>query len=154
MADWDADSARLSDNLQSVLTSLRDHARSREPIDVSLAKDWHARIMEGLQAPDPLYVGRFRGEPGLESIGVRIGAYEGAPPGDVSAALRDFEEHMVRVVEYLDEQIPRGAMPDARTLPAVIEVCAYAHAKWVQIHPFANGNGRTARLWANLIAMR
>jgi Fic family protein len=24
----------------------------------------------------------------------------------------------------------------------------------VRIHPFANGNGRTARLWANFIAMR
>jgi len=24
----------------------------------------------------------------------------------------------------------------------------------VRIHPFANGNGRTARLWANSLAMR
>jgi len=24
----------------------------------------------------------------------------------------------------------------------------------VRIHPFANGNGRSARLWANFIAMR
>lgn len=24
----------------------------------------------------------------------------------------------------------------------------------MRIHPFANGNGRTARLWANAIAMR
>ncbi|MFP5232432.1 MAG: Fic family protein [Acidobacteriota bacterium] len=28
------------------------------------------------------------------------------------------------------------------------------HAEWIRIHPFANGNGRTARLWANLVAMR
>lgn len=27
-------------------------------------------------------------------------------------------------------------------------------AEWVRIHPFANGNGRTARLWANFLAMR
>ena len=26
--------------------------------------------------------------------------------------------------------------------------------EWVRIHPFANGNGRTARLWANYVLMR
>ena len=29
-----------------------------------------------------------------------------------------------------------------------------AHCEWVRIHPFANGNGRTARIWANSILMR
>ena len=29
-----------------------------------------------------------------------------------------------------------------------------AHAEWVRIHPFANGNGRTARLWANYLLVR
>jgi Fic family protein len=33
-------------------------------------------------------------------------------------------------------------------------VCAWAYAEWIRIHPFANGNGRTARLWVNSIAMR
>ncbi|MBA3961352.1 MAG: Fic family protein [Chthoniobacterales bacterium] len=31
---------------------------------------------------------------------------------------------------------------------------SWAHNEWARIHPFANGNGRTARLWANWIAMR
>lgn len=30
-------------------------------------------------------------------------------------------------------------------------LAAYAHKKLVDIHPFANGNGRTARLLMNLI---
>jgi Fic family protein len=33
-------------------------------------------------------------------------------------------------------------------------VCAWVHAEWVRIHPFANGNGRTARHWVNSIALR
>jgi Fic family protein len=42
----------------------------------------------------------------------------------------------------------------ADRLAATLDVCAWVHAEWVRIHPFANGNGRTARLWANFIAMR
>jgi Fic family protein len=32
--------------------------------------------------------------------------------------------------------------------------CAQAHGEWARIHPFANGNGRIARLWANWCAVR
>jgi Fic family protein len=47
-----------------------------------------------------------------------------------------------------------GQDPDADQLAAIVDLCAWAHAEWIRIHPFANGNGRTARLWANCIAMR
>jgi hypothetical protein len=43
---------------------------------------------------------------------------------------------------------------DADQLAAVIDLCAWVHAGWIRIHPFANGNGRTARLWANSLAVR
>jgi len=43
---------------------------------------------------------------------------------------------------------------DADGLAAVLDLAAWAHAEWVRIHPFANGNGRTARVWANLILVR
>lgn len=47
-----------------------------------------------------------------------------------------------------------GRPADAMQLRAVLAACAYAHGEWVRIHPFANGNGRTARLWANWCALR
>jgi hypothetical protein len=50
--------------------------------------------------------------------------------------------------------LPTGQEPDADQLAAVIDLCARVHAEWVRIHPFANGNGRTAHLWANCILMR
>jgi hypothetical protein len=37
---------------------------------------------------------------------------------------------------------------------AIVRLCAYAHAEWIRIHPFANGNGRTARILANWLAVR
>lgn len=50
--------------------------------------------------------------------------------------------------------LPAGEEPDADQLAAIVDLCAWVHAEWIRIHPFANGNGRTARLWANCIAMR
>jgi len=48
----------------------------------------------------------------------------------------------------------RGNELDTDGLNAILELAAWAHAEWVRIHPFANGNGRTARLWANSIMLR
>ena len=39
-------------------------------------------------------------------------------------------------------------------LRAVLLAAAIAHGEWVRIHPFANGNGRIARLWANWVVVR
>jgi Fic family protein len=39
-------------------------------------------------------------------------------------------------------------------LHGVLTFCSLLHGNWVRIHPFANGNGRTARLWANWAALR
>jgi Fic/DOC family len=39
-------------------------------------------------------------------------------------------------------------------ISTIIEVAARAHNEWVHIHPFANGNGRTARSWANFVFAR
>lgn len=57
-------------------------------------------------------------------------------------------------VKYLDELVPAGSLPSAELLNAVLDDCGWAHAEWVRIHPFAKGNGRTARVWASLIDMR
>lgn len=154
MADWEENSPVLQDNLKKVLAKLRDAARRREPLSVSDAKAWHTEIMKGLQVPDPVYVGNFRGEPGLEQVKVFVDDYEGTPASDVSIDLGEFDIRLKAAIARLDELIPSGELPGADYLDAVLDVCGWAHAEWVRIHPFANGNGRTARLWANYIAMR
>lgn len=44
--------------------------------------------------------------------------------------------------------------PCKQELFAVVELSAGAHGEWIRIHHYANGNGRTARLWANWVAVR
>ena len=153
MPDWDADSPLLRQNLGNILEEIADRADLREIPTVELARFWQRRTMQGLDA-EPRYVGAFRGEPGLEKTGVRIGSYLGTPARQVAGELKKFEQTLQAMTRQLDRALPVGKKLNAEQLDMVINVCAWAHAEWVRIHPFANGNGRTARLWANFIAMR
>ncbi len=154
MPDWDANSPKLQQNLINTLRAVRDDAVSRSTPSIKDAKIWHASIMAGLRVPEQRFVGQFRGGEGLQHIVVRIGEHQAVPPAEVLTELSQFEQLLRRVLERLDELIPSGQLPGANTLKAVVDVCGWVHAEWVRIHPFANGSGRTARLWANYVAMR
>jgi Fic/DOC family len=69
-------------------------------------------------------------------------------------ALKQFEAKLQALVAELDALLPIGQDPNADQLAAIVDLCAGAHAEWIRNHPFANGNGRTARLWANWLAVR
>ena len=153
MPDWDADSPELRQNLTRLLEEIADRADLREKPTIELAREWQRRFMQGLAA-EPRYVGAFRGEPGLEKTGVKIGRYRGTPAAEVAGERERFEEILQAAVAQLDRVLPVGKELNVDEYGAVIDLCAWAHAEWVRIHPFANGNGRTARLWANFLAMR
>lgn len=152
--DWDADSPRLRRNLHDTLNRARAHAAARRPLSVALMRDWHARIMSGLEMADPGWAGCYRGEGAAAWIGVSIGGFRGVAPSAVAEELGRFEATLVRAVAGLDLAIDETGVETEDELRAVINLCAWAHGEWVRIHPFANGSGRTARLWANHIAMR
>jgi hypothetical protein len=154
MPDWDADSLQLRANLVHVLSHIIQTAQQREQPRLESARRWHALSMQNLKVSDPRFVGRFRGEPGLESVQVRVGAHYGVDAEDVAGSLAEFETKLRALVAELDSLLPAGEEPNADQLAAILDLCAWVHSEWVRIHPLANGNGRTARLWANSIAMR
>jgi hypothetical protein len=151
---WDEDSPELRANLTAVLRGIRDASGARAGLGSETARAWHEATMAGLSVPDARYVGRFRGEPGVEHREVVIGAHSGVPAAEVRAALAAFDERLAAALARLDALVRPGSLPEADPLAAVIDVMAWAHAEWIRIHPFANGNGRTARIWANAIALR
>ena len=153
MPDWDADSPELRQHLTRLLEEIADRADEREKPTIELAREWQRRFMQGLAA-EARYVGAFRGEPGLEKNGVKIGRYRGTPAARVAGELQRFEEILQAAVAQLDRVLPVGRNLNVDEYGAVIDLCAWAHAEWVRIHPFANGNGRSARLWANFLAIR
>ena len=154
MPDWDENSPQLVANLTAVLESIRDSGQGREQFGAETARRWHREMMAGLEVPRKEWRGAFRGEEDLAGLEVRVGMRPGVRSMEVAAALEKFDEVLHRLLSFLDEGIPSGSDLSESQIEAVLEVCARVHAEWVRIHPFANGNGRTARLWANAIAMR
>ncbi|HKK18508.1 MAG TPA: Fic family protein [Opitutales bacterium] len=154
MPDWDEESPELRANLRAALLGIRDAAQRRTQLTLDTIRGWHRQTLRGLTVPPKKCVGHFRGEPGLEGIEVEIGKYQGSPADQVAIELGNFIDRLDRALSRLDAAIASGADLTADQLEAVLQVCAWAHSEWVRIHPFANGNGRTARLLANAIAMR
>lgn len=154
MPDWEKDSPQLRANLTQILAEISAAAEQREKPTVETARHWQAIAMRNLEVRDARFIGAFRGEPGLEDIAVRVGTNYGVAPEDVAESLKRFEAKLQALAAELDRILPIGKEPDADQLAAIIDLCAWAHSEWVRIHPFANGNGRTARLWANSLAMR
>jgi len=59
----------------------------------------------------------------------------------------DVPELMQSLVDWINSELSDGE------LPAPI-VAALAHYQFATIHPYLDGNGRTARLWVNCLASR
>lgn len=155
MPDWDEDSEQLRSNLERVLRGIRDVARRRDVPSVEYAREWQREIMKGLNVPHKDFVGGFRGEGGeLRNREVVIGRAYGVPAAQVADELGKFESRLRAAVKQLDGAYQPGDDLDADGLAAVLDLAAWVHCEWVRIHPFANGSGRTARLWANSILMR
>lgn len=94
-------------------------------------------------------------KPYLRDYNVAVGGHKGTDSREVDSETATFQSELERRVNRLDLVVPDGAHPSTdQQIDDVIELAAWAHAEWVRIHPFANGNGRTARMWANWILMR
>jgi len=137
---------------------VRDAARRDAPT-VATAQDWHRKIYAGITLPVPYYAGEVRDSdarfPELEGYEVTVGPFHGVPSRLVPDELANFESNAQLATSRLDSALAIGEKPTSgRDLHAVLTLCALVHGEWIRIHPFANGNGRTARVWANWVALR
>jgi fido (protein-threonine AMPylation protein) len=162
---WETDvpglAPRIQANSQAVLTAIATEADRRKTPTVAMAQQWHRELFDGIPRPYDYYAGEVRDSDQrfLDLVGyeVEVGGIPGVPSAAVPAALVRFEQQVQAATANLDPHIEAGSDPstlEPRVLHAVLTLCAYSHGIWVQIHPFANGNGRTARLWANWAALR
>lgn len=160
---WTEDNPRdaplIEANLRDLLRQIIREAPLRKLPAVSTAQEWHRRAYKNVRLPVSYYAGEVRDSdlrfPELFGYEVMVGPQPGVDSSQVPEELSIFEASMQQAVNLLDPIIPIGtSTANANQLRSVLTLCAYSHGEWVRIHPFANGNGRTARLWANWCAVR
>ena len=161
--EWNDDppesGGRIVANCRALLTRLAAEAARRDPPTVAAAQHWHRAIYDGVPLPVPYYAGEVRDDdprfPELIGYELTVGPNTGVPAAEVPDELMAFERRAQRACSVLDGLVAADRLPaDDRELHAVLALSAALHGEWVRIHPFANGNGRTARVWANWAAMR
>lgn len=173
MPHWDEDSAPLRANLRRAQAQATAQGIAREPISVEMIQTWHATTMQGLDIPEEEipadehghkpqaqdFFGQLRGSAKLHHINVAVRDGErqlwGEHPANVAAECQKFIDALRKECEALDERVPKGRVPERQDdVFEIAAVVAWAHNEWARIHPFGNGNGRTARLLANMLLVR
>lgn len=107
-------------------------------LSVELIKEFNRRVLERQELDDKTKPGEFR----LHSV--VVGGYRGAPSEDI-----DFL--MAKLCDWLNDdwinpdQFPNGVPRELKfTVSVVKAILGHLYLAW--IHPFGDGNGRTARL--------
>lgn len=96
-------------------------------------KNINRAILDGLDLPDHVIPGEYR------NYDVGVGIYKGAPHEDCDYLMK-------RLVEWLNDPDNFGAPDHPRAKVYAILKAVVAHLYLAWIHPFGDGNGRTARM--------
>jgi hypothetical protein len=123
-----------------------------------MVRDWHRSWLQGVEVPDEAYRGGFRGDshPALADYEVTIGGLPTTRAASVGEEVRKLVKELQNQVTWLDEveALEDPSVLDPSFVVKVLELAAWLHCEWVRIHPFVNGNGRTARMWVLWLCAR
>jgi Fic family protein len=123
------------DNILAACNQIVDDLRGRRPMTLTPRRiaDFNRQVLAGLDLDDDVVPGEVR------THGVVVQNYRGAPAEDCDFLLR-------RMCEWLDELDQVGTKVPTMALTIAILKAILAHLYIAWIHPFGDGNGRTARL--------
>lgn len=115
-------------------------------------KEWHGKIFKDV-APLPYYAGHYRCvDPKFPCLAqsVYIGGYPGAPYEEVPRLMHEHSDQMQDAVRRTDKYISSNPTSINR-LCATVQLASLYAGRFIQIHPFLNGNGRMSRLISNYV---
>jgi len=132
---------------------VRRYAHSHKPIEIKTVCDIHKEIFKDAW---PEVAGRFREE------NLEISDSKHLPPHHslVSDRMNKFEAELLEKLKNLEKaegivlDIKSGLKEDLNCIEDIIQTAAWIHHAITFVHPFREGNGRTARLVGNLILER
>jgi len=100
--------------------------------DVETIKEYNALVLKDLPLDEDVIPGQIR------EHNVRVGSYLGAPPEDCEYLLK-------RLCAWLNSSDFSASKEDQKVAYVILKaIIAHIYIAW--IHPFGDGNGRTARL--------
>lgn len=120
----------------------------------------HERLFAGLTPPGfPKFAGHYRGEPvwclDLYEVQIASDSRVGYKSQNVPASMESFAQRMLASVTYVNIALDSLEASDARKLVQYASVIAALFVEFLEIHPYANGNGHMGRmLLIALFAMR
>lgn len=133
----------LEQEVRNVLSALKSVRREVYDLDGSfrLSAEWilgkHAELLNDLTVADHVTPGAYR------DIPIVVGNYRGAPAEDVPYLMDRLCEWINTILD--DVNAHRESAPDQAFFLAFF-AATLAHLYLAWIHPFGDGNGRTARL--------
>lgn len=122
------------DNLLEIFNEIANLSISQElpPLSIELIKSWNKRILKDQPLGEDVTPGEFRNH------SVVVGnAYRGAPAEDCPYL-------MDRFISFITEELQTDDATWHKPLWIIRPIIAHLYFAW--IHPFGDGNGRTARL--------
>lgn len=121
------------DNILVACNAMLENVKARQlvPLSVDLLKTLNARVLRELKLDAQVVPGQLR----KHSVGV--GPYLGAPAEDCEYLLQ-------KLCDWLNSDDFAGPAEDAVIYGLIKSIVAHVYLAW--IHPFGDGNGRTARL--------
>lgn len=121
------------DNILKACNTILDSIVKGKPADLtaSLTAGFNRLVLAGLPLPDKVVPGEIR------AYFVGVGSYPGAPAEDCAFLLE-------RLCEFLNSEKDGVQGLDPVSTSVLLAVMAHLYIAW--IHPFGDGNGRTARL--------
>jgi Fic family protein len=158
-AAWDDEvaSARVEANLVALKTAIVDASlASREQPTADLVLDWHRAMLDGVDIPDDAYRGAFRGSahPAVIDYETNVGGLPTTRAAEVQLEVSTLIAELQQRVGNIDALDDQSDMLTPGFVEAVLETAAWLHGEWIRIHPFVNGNGRTARMWVLWLCAR
>jgi Fic family protein len=129
-------------NVAAALVGLDEAIKSGQALQLTVdsVKALNLQILQGTEHEPNAQPGKFR----LHQVG--IGRYRAVPSEDVEYLLN-------RLLTWINRETLESSDKDAQFANAVIGAIT-AHVYFAWIHPFGDGNGRTARLIEALILAR